>query len=99
MAKLEKDFRARAKWANNRSSAVFPIYFNNLDNDLLIVFFNYFKHKNNIKNIKAIFSLLDKNGKLVKKVSVSKFSDNNLVYGVDGQAPNGVQRNVEGVGY
>ena len=27
------------------------------------------------------------------------FSDDDLVYGVDGTAPNGVQRDVEGVGY
>jgi len=34
-----------------------------------------------------------------KDVFGENISENGLTYGVDGQAPNGVQRNVEGVGY
>ena len=74
---LETDFNARREWSNNRSSAIFPILFKKKDNDLIINFFNYFKYKNNIKNIKVVFTIFDKNGNLFNKITIRNFKENN----------------------
>jgi len=45
---LQKDFLNRDYFFTNRSSAIFPIFFLNKDNDLILSWLNYWKIKNKI---------------------------------------------------
>ena len=47
---IEKAYRKRKQWFNNRASTIFPLYIND-KNDQVIVFQDYWKWKNNINEV------------------------------------------------
>lgn len=55
---IEKTFIDRNLWKNNRTSAVFPCYINN-NNDQIICFQNYWRWKNKIDDVFLILKIVD----------------------------------------
>ena len=76
---LKQSFAQRDSFFSNRSSCVFPIYFKNVDNDLHIVFLNYWTLKNKIPANKLVlnFRIYDSNGALVKRHTETNFKNHN----------------------
>ena len=73
---LKKGFEQRKKIFHNRASAIFPLYITK-KNDFFLVFFNYWKNKNNIKStsISMILYIYDQEGNLVERFNnkISEF--------------------------
>ncbi len=74
---LKKDFNRRLAWHNNRSSAVFPI-FSSKKTKFYIVFQNYWRWKNNFKNIFVILRIRDVNGETISRSNI-KIKDHNEI--------------------
>jgi hypothetical protein len=67
MQNLQNTFRDRTKWINTRSSTIFPVYINENNNQFL-VFQNYWKWKNKIKDIRLILTLRNENSTIISKI-------------------------------
>ena len=76
---LNQSFKQRETFYSNRSSCIFPIYFNCKDNDLHIVFLNYWTIKNKIKKTKLLinFRIYNKNGQIIKRYSENNIQNHN----------------------
>ena len=88
---LKEAFDQRDTFFSNRSSCIFPIYFTNFDNDLHIVFLNYWTLKNKIPANKLIlnFRIYDSHGSLIKRQTESNFGNHNQfsIRGILGDKP------------
>ena len=62
---LKRDFENIKTWHTNRSSAVFPIDIKD-NSDFAIVFINYWKLKNKIKDLKCNIRIFNQEGDIVK---------------------------------
>ena len=62
---LKQDFESRKTWHNNRSSTIFPIDIKD-NSDFALVFINYWKIKNKIKNLKCNMRIFDQEGNILK---------------------------------
>jgi hypothetical protein len=67
MQNLQNTFKDRDRWINTRSSTIFPVYINERNNQFL-VFQNYWKWKNKIKNIRLILTLRNENSTKISKI-------------------------------
>jgi hypothetical protein len=76
---LKQAFAQRDSFFSNRSSCVFPIYFKTVDNDLHIVFLNYWTLKNKIPTNKLAlnFRVYDNTGSLIKRHTELNFHNHN----------------------
>ena len=76
---LKQAFAQRDSFFTNRSSCVFPIYFNSISNELIIVFLNYWTLKNNISTDRLALNLriYDSGGSLIKRHTESNFQNHN----------------------
>ncbi len=73
---IEKTYRKRKQWFNNRASTIFPLYIND-KNDQVIVFQDYWKWKNNINEVILNIRLRDEGGINFssKKIEVQKHNE------------------------
>lgn len=78
---LEQDFKARKTFYANRASAIFPIHFVGLTNDLIISFLNYWTIKNELPADSIIVNLriYDQDGSLHCRELIDEIEDNNVL--------------------
>lgn len=78
---LKQDFEARKTFFTNRSSALFPIYFQGPHNDLILSWLNYWTIKNNIDAdvIAVNLRVYDETGDLVLRETLGLCSENNSI--------------------
>jgi len=76
MTTLKKDFDLRKNWYSNRSSCVFPLDLKK-GSEFCLSFFNYWKQKNNIDDLKMNLRFYNERGQLKKIFSDYIISDHN----------------------
>lgn len=78
---LQRDFELRKRIFSNRASAIFPIFFLKIDNDLILSFLNYWTIKNNIdaRKISINLRIYDAYGQLIVREILALDAENNFV--------------------
>lgn len=78
---LREDFDLRKKFFTNRASAVFPIFFRKIDNDLFLVWLNYWTIKNHIdiNSILVNLRIYDTGGDLITRAELKLHDHHNQV--------------------
>ena len=79
MNTLKADFHKISKWYTNRSSCIFPIDIKR-GSDFCLSFLNYWKLKNNIKDIKLNMRFYDENGILRNMYEQTIKDNHNEIY-------------------
>jgi hypothetical protein len=86
MQKLNDDFKKRESFFSNRSSCIFPIYFDGPENDLFIVFLNYWTLKNELDSAKLSvnYRIYDGDGDLLlrKNLPINAWHNQQSVKGL-----------------
>jgi len=93
---LKSGFEFRKKNIHNRASAVFPIYITK-NNDFYLVFFNYWKKKNNIKitSISLVIYIYNEKGNLIRHFN-SKINEHHNQFSVKSILGKEIKKNFAG---
>jgi len=78
---LHKDFNLRKDFFSNRSSAIFPIYFQSKKNDLILSWLNYWVIKNdmNHSSLAVVIRIYDYDGALFTRAQINLEENNNAL--------------------
>ena len=79
---LADDFKSRDTFFTNRASAIFPIFFLNFDNDLILVWLNYWTIKNGINqaDISINLRIYDAYGLFITRAEIKENFLHNKIF-------------------